>query len=44
MAHVAVVVGDHLHLDVAGMLDVFLQIDLAVAESGLGLRRRPPTP
>ena len=35
--HVAVVVGDHLDLDVAGMLDVFFQIDVGVAEGGLGL-------
>ena len=34
---VAVVVGDHLDLDVAGMLDVFFEIDVAVAERGLGL-------
>jgi len=33
---VAVVVGDDLDLDVAGMLDVSFEIDLAVAEGGLG--------
>ena len=31
------IVGNHLHLDVAGMLDVLLEIDFAVAEGGLGL-------
>ena len=35
--HVAVVVGDDLHLDVPGMLDVFFEIDFGVAEGGLGL-------
>ena len=35
--HVAVVVGDHLDLDVAGMLDVLFEVDFGVAEGGLGL-------
>ena len=34
---VAVQVGQHLDLDVPGMLDVFLQVDFRVAEGGLGL-------
>ncbi len=34
---VAVQVGDDLDLDVAGLLDVFLQVDLGTAESGFGL-------
>ena len=37
MNRVAVVVGDHLHLDVPRLLDVFLEIDVAVAEGGLRL-------
>ena len=37
MHRVAVVVGQHLHLDVPRMLDVFFQVDVAVAEGGLGL-------
>ena len=35
--HVAVLVGQHLHLDVPRVLDVFLQVDVGVAEGGLGL-------
>ena len=35
--HVAVQVGQHLHLDVPRMLDVFFQVDFGVAEGGLGL-------
>ena len=34
---VAVQVGDDLDLDVAGMLDVFLQVDFGAAESGFRL-------
>ncbi len=37
MNRIAVRVGDHLHLDVAGFLDVFLQVDVIVAEGGLRL-------
>ena len=37
MDGVAVQVGQHLDLDVPGMLDVFLQVDFRVAEGGLGL-------
>ena len=33
----AVPVGDQLDLDVAGLLEVFLEVDLAVAEGGCGL-------
>ena len=38
--HVAVMVGQHLHLDVPRMLDVLFQVDAAVAKGGLGLTRR----
>ena len=37
MDDVAVRVGQHLHLDVPGMLDVFFEVDVGVAEGGLGL-------
>jgi hypothetical protein len=32
-----VLVAQHLHLDVAGMLEELLDVDAAVAEGGLGL-------
>jgi hypothetical protein len=35
--HVAVCVAQHLHLDMARALDQLLQIDLVLAEGGLGL-------
>ena len=37
---VAVMVGQHLHFDVPRLLDVFFEIDVAVAERGLGLGLR----
>ena len=37
MHHVAVVIGEHLHFDVPRLLDVFFQVDVAVAEGGFGL-------
>jgi hypothetical protein len=38
--HVAVVVADDLELDVAGVVEVLLDVDVAVAEGGLGLALR----
>ena len=38
--HVAVLVGQHLKLDVPGMLDVLLHVEIAVAERARGLRLR----
>src|SRR5687768_2011508 len=38
--HGAVVVAEHLELDVAGVLDVLLDIDVADAKGGLGLALR----
>jgi len=38
--HVAVFVGQYLELDVARVLDIFLQVEIAVAESGRRLRLR----
>ena len=40
--HVAVVVADDLELDVARVLEVLLDVDVAVAEGGLGLALRGP--
>ena len=37
--HIPVIVGEHLNLDVARVLDVLLEIDAAVLECGLGLGR-----
>ena len=37
MQHVAVVIAQHLKLDVAGTLDEFLQVDVGNAEGLLGL-------
>jgi acetyl-CoA carboxylase biotin carboxylase subunit len=34
----ALAVAQHLDLDVAGLLEVFLDIDVAIAEGGLGVR------
>ncbi len=40
MHDVAVMIGQHLHLDVPRMLDVLFEINVAVAERGLGLGPR----
>ena len=40
MHDVAVMIGQHLHFDVPRMLDVFFEIDVAVAERRLGLGPR----
>ena len=40
MDDVAVLVAEDLHLDVAGALDQLLEIDLVLAEGGLGLAPR----
>jgi hypothetical protein len=37
---VAVLVAEHLHLDVAGALDQLFEVDLVLAEGGLGLAPR----
>ena len=45
MHHIAVAVAQHLHLDMARLAEIFLDIDVVIAEGGLGLgaaeRQRP---
>ncbi len=38
MHHIAVRIGQHLHLDMARLLEIFLHIDVGIAERRLGFR------